>query len=130
MPRSGKKPVPVRDKRDKAGPGQDKAGPGPVVPSPDLAAALDRDLAADGPGPTADGPGSEAWDILLRLAADPDMPAAARASAARTLAEMQGSIGRHAPPPPRHDVDVAQLSRAELVQELERLRALVPVNPG
>lgn len=53
----------------------------------------------------------------------PDIPAATRAVAARTLAEMEGLIGRHAAPPERHMGDVALLSREELVRELDQLRA-------
>jgi len=48
----------------------------------------------------------------------------ARAAAARTLAEIGGLIGRHAIAPSRGaTADVADLDRADLVRELERLRA-------
>lgn len=60
---------------------------------------------------------------------DPEAPAAARASAARTLAEIEGRLGRHAPPPPKTTTTVDQLTRTELVQELERLRALIGAGP-
>jgi len=50
----------------------------------------------------------------------------ARAAAARTLAEIGGLIGRHAIAPSRGaTADVADLDRADLVRELERLRARV-----
>jgi len=67
--------------------------------------------------------------ILQDIAEDPKAGAHARASAARALAEMDGSLGRHAPPPVRDTSDVASLSRGELVQELERLRAVVKAGP-
>jgi hypothetical protein len=53
------------------------------------------------------------------------MAANARASAARTLAEMDGHIGRHQAAPDRTaSTPLAALSRADLVGELERLRAV------
>jgi len=64
-------------------------------------------------------------DALRNILADPTATGAARAAAARTLAEINGLIGRHSTPP----VDKAQaarvslLSRAELERELARLRA-------
>jgi hypothetical protein len=46
--------------------------------------------------------------------------------AARTLAEMDGRLGRHqAPPSNLATVPLSQLSRDELVSELGRLRALI-----
>jgi hypothetical protein len=54
----------------------------------------------------------------------------ARAAAARTLAEISGLIGKHAVAPSRGaTADVADLDRADLVRELERLRARVAA-PG
>jgi hypothetical protein len=51
-------------------------------------------------------------------------PANARASALRTLAEINGLIGRHAMAPERAaDTPVSELNRDELVLELARLRA-------
>jgi hypothetical protein len=69
---------------------------------------------------------------LERMIADPNMAANARASAARTRAEMDGHIGRHQQAPDRTlSAPVAGLSRADLVAELERLRALCGQNhPG
>ena len=57
---------------------------------------------------------------------DPNGSTASKASAARTLAEIEGLIGRHQQAPARtQDKGLGELTRAELVQELERLRALV-----
>lgn len=120
---SGKVSGSVPRKRGKAGTVKSKVSLAAPIPSHVLGVVEGDPLGGGGGSPAMDSATTETWDILRALAADTAMPAAARASAARTLAEMQGSIGRHAPPPPRHDVDVAQLSRAELVQELERLRA-------
>lgn len=89
---------------------------------PDPAADLDQLLAQDG--------AADVTALLRSLANDPDAGAAARASAARTLAEIEGRIGRHAPPPERQTTDVAVLTRAELVRELERLRARWGADPG
>jgi hypothetical protein len=73
--------------------------------------------------------GLSARQILSNLANDPNTNDAARTSAARALAEMDGAIGRHAPPPMRDKADVAVLSRADLVRELERLRAACQAVP-
>lgn len=81
----------------------------------DPASDLDRLISED----TA----PEVVHVLQALASDPLAPASARASAARTLAEIEGRIGRHAPAPERPTQDVALLSRDELVAELGRLRA-------
>ena len=89
----------------------------PVTPLADPAADLDAMLAQDA------GPG--VIQVLRTIAEDNQAGAAARASAARTLAEIEGRIGRHAPAPERRTTDVAVLSRDELVRELERLRASV-----
>lgn len=80
--------------------------------------------------PGQDSAGRDGWDALRQIVHDNSAPAAARASAARTLAEIEGRLGRHAPPPPRATVTVDQLTRAELVAELERLRALVRPRSG
>lgn len=80
--------------------------------------------------PASDARGQHGWDMLAQIAFDPDAPAAARASAARSMAEIEGRLGRHAPPPPRATTTVDQLTRAELVQELERLRALNRAGPA
>lgn len=60
--------------------------------------------------------------VLRQIATDGKAPAAARAQAARTLAEMLGALGRHAPPPAEDAPDVASMSRAELERELARSR--------
>lgn len=63
-------------------------------------------------------------NLLLSLATDPNAASNARASAARSLAEMDGLIGRHQSKPNQTaDVPVEELSRTELAQELARLRA-------
>jgi hypothetical protein len=63
--------------------------------------------------------------ILMALLSDPGAPPAAKASATRTLAEMDGLIGRFQQAPDRASaVSVASLSRAELVRELARVRRL------
>src|SRR5204863_7024183 len=62
---------------------------------------------------------------LRGLLDDPAMPAAARVNAARTLAELEGRIGRHQAAPDRGaTVTLSQLSRDELIGELHRLRTL------
>ena len=54
-------------------------------------------------------------ETLRGIMADATAPAAARAQAARTLAEMVGALGRHSAPPGDADTKpVAELSRAEL----------------
>jgi hypothetical protein len=61
--------------------------------------------------------------VLSELLADPSAPPAAKASATRTLAEMDGLIGRFQQAPDRaRDVPAHALSRADLVTELARLR--------
>jgi hypothetical protein len=61
---------------------------------------------------------------LQAMVADRSIAANARASAARTLAELDGLIGRHQPTPERnHTAPLPTLSRDDLVRELERLRA-------
>jgi hypothetical protein len=61
---------------------------------------------------------------LEAIALDPRATGTARASAARTLAELDGLLGKHQQPPERHDsAQLSQLTRAELEAELARLRA-------
>ena len=63
---------------------------------------------------------------LRMILDDPNGSTASKASAARTLAEIEGLIGRHQQVPTRtQDKGLGELTRAELVQELDRLRALV-----
>jgi hypothetical protein len=70
--------------------------------------------------------GFAARAALSDVLADRQSPASARVFAARTLAEMDGAIGRHqAPPSNLGATPLAQLSRDELVAELGRLRALI-----
>jgi hypothetical protein len=69
--------------------------------------------------------------ILMALLSDPGAPPAAKASATRTLAEMDGLIGRFQQAPDRASaVSVASLSRAELVRELARVRRLSGTKPA
>ena len=57
---------------------------------------------------------------------DLNAPATARVQAARTLAEMDGRIGRHQVAPSRVASEgLSALSRDQLAQELERLRTLI-----
>lgn len=69
--------------------------------------------------------GYEVADLLRQIAADPSSPSAARVNAIRTLAEMDGRIGRHQIVPDREAPSLATLSRDALVDELERLRTAV-----
>lgn len=61
---------------------------------------------------------------LLSLLSDDNATGAAKASAARTLAEIDGLIGRHQSRPDRAAaIPVDELTKADLVAELARLRA-------
>lgn len=62
---------------------------------------------------------------LKALILDETTPAAAKVNAARTLAEIDGLIGRHQTPPERGTPALASLSRDDLVAELERLRTAI-----
>jgi hypothetical protein len=65
-----------------------------------------------------------ALEVLRTLASDPTANAHARASAARTVAEIQGLIGKHSVAPDRTGtIPIGELSRSDLTQELTRLRA-------
>jgi len=127
MPRRRDKHVP--DSVAGAGPGpagvqadgQDRLGGRGVIGGQD---------AHSGRGGGPDALGGRGWDALAAIVNDPQSPAAARASAARSMAEIEGRLGRHAPPPPRATITTDQLTRAELVAELVRLRALVPLPSG
>jgi hypothetical protein len=69
--------------------------------------------------------GYQVAETLTNLLNSNDIPASARVIAARTLAEIEGLIGRHQAAPERAGAALASLSRAELVAELERLRSLI-----
>ena len=62
--------------------------------------------------------------VLASIAGDKTATPTARTAAARTLAEMDGLLGKHqaAPGQGRDAVPVASLSRPELEAELARLR--------
>lgn len=99
----------VKPRRDKGGTTRDKVVPG-VVPG-------------DSGGGLRYGPAREALQKVLR---DRRSPASARVFAARTLAEMDGQIGKHqAAPSTVPEAPLSGLSRAELASELSRLRALI-----
>lgn len=61
---------------------------------------------------------SLARQTLRDIMRDPLASAAAKASAARTLAEMAGALGRHAKPPADSDRPLHEMTRAELEQAL------------
>jgi hypothetical protein len=63
---------------------------------------------------------------LRKILSDSEATGAARASAARTLAEMAGAIGRHqlAPVDRAQEARVSLLKRDELERELARLRTI------
>lgn len=63
---------------------------------------------------------------LRAVCQDADAPAAARAQAARTLLEMAGALGRHAPPPASagRDRPSHEMTRDELRAEIARLKGL------
>jgi len=63
---------------------------------------------------------------LQDLLKNEDLPASARVTAARTLAEIEGLIGRHQPAPVQGTTaPLSSLSRDELIGELERLRTAI-----
>jgi hypothetical protein len=69
---------------------------------------------------------------LKKLLASKATTSNAKASAARTLAEIAGVIGRHqqAPVDRAAEARVSLLTRAELERELARLRAVCAVSPA
>jgi hypothetical protein len=100
---------------------------GPAGPAGPQAVGLSSSNAG---GPTLAGNSGETtryevFDHLRALVSDPTAPAAARVNAARTLAEMDGLIGRHQVVPERDTPSLATLSREALIAELERLRTAV-----
>lgn len=62
-------------------------------------------------------------EALRQMVASATTPPAARAQAARTLAEMAGLLGRHSAPPTDQGKPVAEMTRAELEAELLRSKA-------
>lgn len=58
---------------------------------------------------------------LREVMQDPHAPAAARAAAARTMLELGGALGRHAPAPIDPDKPTSAMSRADLEAELASL---------
>jgi len=71
-----------------------------------------------------------AVEALRSVIVNPDASATARAAAARTLAEIDGLIGRHSQAPVDRAVSlpIAVLSRPELERELARLRSACAVD--
>lgn len=66
---------------------------------------------------------------LLAVLEDPKAPPQSRASAGRTLAEIEGLIGRHQQAPTRTAITpIGALSRSELEAELQRLRDKVQLS--
>ena len=64
-------------------------------------------------------------DQLRELLSAADTPAAAKVNAARTLAEIEGMIGRHQLAPiAGTTAPLSSLSRDQLTAELDRLRTL------
>jgi Tfp pilus assembly protein FimT len=109
-----------RDKagREKAGQGRDKGGTSGHQAEHQAGTQQNQDIKSGGGF-------SSVRAQLTGILADPNAPAATRGQAARTLAEMDGLIGRHQAAPDRAgDVPPAELSRAELVAELARLRQI------
>lgn len=73
-------------------------------------------------------PGAADIDLALMvardIAADPTKPAAARVQAVRTILEVQQALGKHAAKPDAGaGKPLGQMTRAELEDELARLRA-------
>lgn len=67
----------------------------------------------------------EVRDQLQRLLKREDLPASARVTAARTIAEIDGQIGRHQSAPDKGtSAPLSSLSRDQLQDELTRLRTL------
>ena len=87
-----------------------------------------RDHKALVPGSSQDSQEISRYEVrehLKSLVSNERAPAAARVNAARTLAEMDGLIGRHQVLPERDTPSLATLSRDALIEELERLRTAV-----
>ena len=57
---------------------------------------------------------------LRAILTDPVASAASKASAARTLAEINGQLGKHAKPPAGESKPLAEMTRDELEAELTR----------
>jgi len=60
-------------------------------------------------------------ETLRGIMRDPEAPAAAKAQAARTLAEMLQALGKHQAPQTNPDRQVQDMTQAELEAELGRL---------
>jgi hypothetical protein len=118
--------------RTSQGPARTRSGPaksvGPVV----VQDRVGRDSSAqdrrNSHSSAQDRPGSERYavaDQLRELLSAADTPAAAKVNAARTLAEIEGMIGRHQLAPiAGTTAPLSSLSRDQLQDELSRLRTL------
>lgn len=62
-------------------------------------------------------------DTLLCVCMDVSAPAAARAQAARTLAEIEGLLGKYQAPPTGDEIQGERLSEDELDAEIAALKA-------
>ena len=88
--------------------------------TPDKGAAVRK--GSDSGAPSGYEVSAQLRDLLQRR----DIPASARVHAARTLAEMDGLIGKHQTAPSHvPTAPLSGLSREELEAELNRLRTLV-----
>lgn len=88
----------------------------------------DFDLSSSGPDDASGGdPDERLADVdlvkatLRAILLDRSAPAAARAQAARTLAEMSGALGRNAKPAAAGDKPVAEMTKEEMLAELAAL---------
>lgn len=89
------------------------------------AAALDALLAGQGSANQNDSSAlrKSILAALHQITIDPASPPAARASAARTLGEVIGLVGRHSRPHGEDGPPVQEASRAELEARLSAIRA-------
>ena len=109
MPRTRLKPKP--------GPAGTRAGLAPGLVRTRAERLLDRDNTTTN--------SFQVRDQLRELLSAVDTPAAAKVNAARTLAEIEGMIGRHQLAPIAGTTDpLSSLSRDQLQDELNRLRTL------
>jgi hypothetical protein len=68
-------------------------------------------------------------ETLTAICQDKDAPAAAKAQAARTLAEIHGLLGRHAEPP-KDDERPSEMTSTQVDDEIRRLRDKITRSKG